>query len=213
MKRYKTYAGKLTKYQQQKQNKFKRVFLLALFLCIAIGTTYEAIQANLREEECKMSNTTQNELTLHHEPPVASEKVLGEEIEVEIITLHTNRPDIETQIHLIAEEECNKRGHGDFCIKDMLAMAWTESRLDPNAIGDNGASHGLYQIHLGYHPHITQAQARDIEFSIKWTLDRLEKYNYPVYRSYAIRRHNGSATNPRTLAYLDSVNSTVFWSK
>jgi hypothetical protein len=210
VKKYKTYAGKPTKYQRERAYKQKKIFLLACAFFLILGLNYERIMVNA---EVKRYNHTKLEQTAHHEHPVASGEALEGKPKVEITTLYTNRPDIETQIHLIAEEECNKRGHGDFCIKDMLAMAWTESRLDPNAIGDNGASHGLYQIHLGYHPHITQAQARDIEFSIKWTLDRLEKYNYPVYRSYAIRRHNGSATNPRTLAYLDSVNSTVFWSK
>jgi soluble lytic murein transglycosylase-like protein len=88
-----------------------------------------------------------------------------------------------------------------------MAMAWTESRFNVNAIGDNGASQGLYQIHLGYHPEITQAQARDIEFSTNWTLNRLIAYGYPVYRSYAVMKHNGTPNTPNTLAYLSRVNN------
>lgn len=111
------------------------------------------------------------------------------------------------QIRQIAKEECGKRDLDSYCINDLVAMAWTESRFDSNAIGDNGASHGLYQIHLGYHKHIAQEQARDIRFSIKWTLNRMEHYGYPVYRSYAIMKHNGTPNTPNTLRYLASVNN------
>jgi hypothetical protein len=117
---------------------------------------------------------------------------------------------VEEQIRAIAEKECEKRGLAEYCIKDILSMAWVESRLNPNAIGDGGKSHGILQIHLGYHKHVTVEQAQDIEFSIKWTLDRMTHYGYPEYRSYAIRRHNGSATNPLTLNYLQKVNNSEY---
>ena len=111
------------------------------------------------------------------------------------------------QIRIIANEECGKRGLDSYCVNDLMAMAWTESRFDPNAIGDNGNSHGLYQLHLGYHPEITQEQARDIKFSTNWTLNRLTHYGYPVYRSRSIMKHNGTPNTPNTLRYLASVNN------
>jgi hypothetical protein len=114
---------------------------------------------------------------------------------------------IAEQIRYTAQKECSKRNLGDYCIKDIMGMAWTESRFNKNAIGDNGASHGILQIHLGYHPHITQEQARDIEFSINWALDRMEYYGYPEYRSYAVMKHNGTPNTRRTLNYLASVNN------
>jgi hypothetical protein len=114
---------------------------------------------------------------------------------------------IADQIRIVARQECNKKDLGRYCEDDLMAMAWTESRFNVNAIGDNGASQGLYQIHLGYHPEITQAQARDIEFSTNWTLNRLIAYGYPVYRSYAVMKHNGTPNTPNTLAYLSRVNN------
>ena len=114
---------------------------------------------------------------------------------------------IADQIRIVATNECGKRDLGSYCVNDLLAMAWTESRFNPNAIGDNGNSHGLFQIHLGYHPEITQEQARDINFSINWTLNRLEKYGYPVYRSRSIMKHNGTPNTSNTLKYLASVNN------
>ena len=115
--------------------------------------------------------------------------------------------DTKDKIRAIAIKECSNRNLGEYCINDMLAMAWTESRFNCDVVGDNGNSFGCFQIHRGYHKHITIEQARDIEFSMNWTLKRMVHYGYPVYRSASIRRHNGSLNNPKTLAYLNSVNS------
>jgi hypothetical protein len=54
-----------------------------------------------------------------------------------------------------------------------------------------------------------QEQARDINFNIKWTLDRMIHYGYPVYRSRAIMKHNGTPNTPNTLRYLASINQYV----
>lgn len=110
---------------------------------------------------------------------------------------------------IIAEAEnlCNKYTLGDFCVKDLLGMAWTESRYNDKAIGDGGKSHGLYQIHLGYHPDVTVNQAEDIRFATEWTLKRLLHFGYPEYRSTAIQRHNGTPGTAKTISYLESVNS------
>jgi len=117
---------------------------------------------------------------------------------------------VKDEIVKIAEEECSKRGLEEYCIKDMLAMAWTESRFNCNVVGDSGNSFGCFQIHRGYHKHITVEQARDIEFSLNWTLNRMVHYGYPKYRSYSIMKHNGTPNIPATLAYLSSVNNYSF---
>jgi len=105
---------------------------------------------------------------------------------------------------------CNKHKLDYGCIEDLIAIAHNEKAdFDCDANGDFGASHGCFQIHLGYHQEVTQEQARDANFAAQWTLDRMVKFGYPEYRSSAIRRHNGSATNPKTLVYLNKVNSYI----
>ena len=116
---------------------------------------------------------------------------------------------VKEKLNLIAVEICEDRGLGDYCINDLMAMAFVESNFDNHAIGDHGQSHGLFQIHRGYHRHITIEQARDIRFSAEWTIDRMIHYGYPEYRSNAIRRHNGSPANPKTKLYLEKVNAFV----
>jgi len=114
---------------------------------------------------------------------------------------------IPDQIRIIAKRECKKRNLENYCVEDMLGMAWVESRFNCEVIGDFGASHGCFQIHQGYHKEVTQSQAEDLNFAIKWTLDRLIRKGYPEYRTNAIRSHNGSVTNPATLNYYNMVDS------
>lgn len=47
----------------------------------------------------------------------------------------------------IIEEEFRNAGLGERVIGAAIANAWVESGLNPNAIGDNGASVGLFQLH------------------------------------------------------------------
>lgn len=48
-----------------------------------------------------------------------------------------------------------------------------ESSWNPHAVGDNGSSYGLAQIHLPAHPDVTQQQAQDPTFAIFWTAKEL----------------------------------------
>jgi hypothetical protein len=122
--------------------------------------------------------------------------------------LSVNPLEIENEIKRISKEECGKRKLGDFCQKDLLAIAYTEHRdLNCDRKGDGGKSVGCYQIHLGYHPEVTVEQAKDLKFSIAWTLNRLVANKYPVKRSIAVMKHNGTPWTKKTLAYLKSVNS------
>lgn len=90
------------------------------------------------------------------------------------------------------------------CAKDLKALCTLETNCNPERIGDGGKSYGLYQIHRGYHPDITIEQAKDIEWSTQWTLNRLKYYGYDdsARRDYAIMKHNGTPGTPKTLAYL-----------
>ena len=56
----------------------------------------------------------------------------------------------------------------------LVSLAKCESSLNPFAIGDNGHSRGLFQIHDKYHPEISTEQAMNIEFSTNWTIDMIE---------------------------------------
>ena len=46
-----------------------------------------------------------------------------------------------------------------------------ESGWYPKAIGDNGTSFGLVQIHLPAHPNVTRAEAEDPEFALNFIVD------------------------------------------
>lgn len=52
---------------------------------------------------------------------------------------------------------------------DLKATLTCESHLKPDAIGDQGTSFGIAQIHLPAHPNISKAQALDPAFAIRWT--------------------------------------------
>lgn len=52
--------------------------------------------------------------------------------------------------------------------KEMTETIRCESRFHPDAVGDNGKSFGLAQIHLPAHPDVSKEQALDPDFSIKW---------------------------------------------
>jgi len=57
----------------------------------------------------------------------------------------------------------------------LISLANCESTLNPQAVGDNGNSHGLYQIFLRWHPDVTREQAQDIDFSTSWTANKIRQ--------------------------------------
>jgi hypothetical protein len=48
-----------------------------------------------------------------------------------------------------------------------------ESRHRPEATGDGGESRGLWQIHRGWHPEVSDACAYDVTCSTDWSLERI----------------------------------------
>lgn len=49
-----------------------------------------------------------------------------------------------------------------------------ESGWSEHAVGDQGTSFGLAQIHLPAHPNVSRSQAEDPRFAINWTADELK---------------------------------------
>ncbi len=169
--KYKTYKGKPTKYQREKAYKQKKIFLLSCAFFLIFGLNYERIMVNA---EAKRHNP-KLEQTAHHEPPVASESIPESETKVEITTLYTNRPDIETQIHLIAEE-MGRKEWGEYLTK----LAYCESRLDPNAVNDKGNNpadskdRGLFQYNSYWQSHISDECAFDVDCATRNTIKMIE---------------------------------------
>lgn len=60
---------------------------------------------------------------------------------------------------------------------EVIGTMKCESGFRPNAIGDNGTSYGLSQIHLPAHPHITKEQALDPKFAIDFMVDEFAQGN------------------------------------
>jgi len=50
----------------------------------------------------------------------------------------------------------------------MVKVAICESNLNPRAVGDQGHSRGISQIHSRYHPEVTDAQAFDPAFAAEF---------------------------------------------
>lgn len=87
-------------------------------------------------------------------------------------------------------EVCTERGYGEDCAKHLLGMLWKESNNVATAVGDRGKARGYFQIHYRLHK-ISIACAEDLKCSADWTIDYLERNQYPKYVKYAIQCHNG----------------------
>ena len=74
---------------------------------------------------------------------------------------------VEERIIKVAKE--NNFKWTDYLVK----LARCESTLNPYAVGDSGKSRGLFQIHKGYHPTVSDEQAFSVEWSTKWTMDKI----------------------------------------
>ena len=114
------------------------------------------------------------------------------------------------EIEKAAKVACKARDLGDYCVADLMGIAYAEHHdFDCSKNGDSGSSVGCFQIYRKVHKSITVEQASDIQWSTNWTLNRLISKGYGEYRSFAIRSHNGSPYIPKTKAYLDTVNKFV----
>jgi len=93
--------------------------------------------------------------------------------QVEIVKIEIEEPsylfsyqqDIQNRIRELEPELANT----------LILLANCESTLNPLAVGDNGHSHGLYQIYLRWHPDVTLEQAQDIDFATNWTANKIRQ--------------------------------------
>lgn len=59
-----------------------------------------------------------------------------------------------------------------------------ESGFNAKAVGDQGQSFGMAQIHLPSHPDITREQALDPFFAIDWTAQQFKEGNANLWTCY-----------------------------
>lgn len=111
------------------------------------------------------------------------EQALGAELPVYIV----ERP---PTVQSVLLQICRDRGYGVDCAKTLLGMAWKETNLVGNAVGDSGRAVGYFQIHYRLHG-ITLECARDLRCAADWTISYLEHNGYPEYKRVAIQCHNG----------------------
>ena len=68
----------------------------------------------------------------------------------------------------------------------LRAVMRCESRMDPWAIGDKGKSRGLWQIHSGFNPTVSDEEAFGVRASTRWAVRRIlrgEGYKWSCFRS------------------------------
>lgn len=106
----------------------------------------------------------------------------------------------------ILKKVCEEEGFENNCWKTLYGMMMVESRGNTDTVGDGGRSYGPFQIQVRMH-NVSIPCAKDIECAAQWTLKRMIANGYPTFRSYSIRRHNGSG--PLTATYLQRVNQAA----
>lgn len=88
-----------------------------------------------------------------------------------------------------------------------------ETQGDCDRIGDwqmDKPSIGCFQISLHYHPEVKLSQATDLEWSAKWTADRMKKtLDATGSMDMAIMRHNGDPNNQTVQQYLKDVKANM----
>lgn len=179
--------------------------LYVLIAVILVGS----IQAILSKDTTEVSVISENIETAHLEAPVAPQATSSELLSNGDRVIYTKTPyfDNEVQVWLASEQACQSVNLGEQCLKDLMAMAWTESRsFNYRAMGDGNKSYGAWQIHRGYHPDVTVEQATDPYWAAKWTIKRLIAKGYLKDREFAIRSHNGNPMSTSTLPYIQTVN-------
>lgn len=67
----------------------------------------------------------------------------------------------------------------------LIRLAACESTLNPEAVGDYGHSHGLYQIFLRWHPDVSLDQARDIDFATRWSAKKIRQGKGHIWTCWA----------------------------
>jgi len=103
-------------------------------------------------------------------------------VEDAIVSLHKSeysKEDIITLIGLYAE----KYGVDRYTMQQVV---YHESQYNVNAIGDNGMSHGLSQIHLPSHKTVTKEEARDPHFALTFLAENLKAGRGRMWTAYRL---------------------------
>lgn len=194
-------------------NKLKAGFIVSLFATMLLGNGIIALQTGsiLPQDEKNSESGIVSQLNNSN----ASTGQLGANKElpqVEMIRIKTAFEQNEITIRLASEQACKYVGlDNKECQEDLVGIAYTETRsFNCQSYGDSGLARGCFQIHRGYHPEITVAQAEDPYWAAIWTIKRMvNSYGYPKNRETAIRGHNGNPYKSTTLKYFETVNSFV----
>jgi hypothetical protein len=143
----KTYNRRLTKHQHAKAKHYQITILLAIALsAVIIG--HQSLKPIFTPDRPAPPSILIGRLPINQNKPTAS------------LTI----PD---RIRIIARQENFK--WPDYLVR----LSYCESRHDPLAIGDQGNSRGLFQIHKKYHPEVSTLQAFNIEYATKWTINMI----------------------------------------
>ncbi len=199
---YKTYKKRPTAYQAKQKRKltslslvFASLFTLSAYSALSDTLTANRLQQALSALLPSHATTTKTSITP--------------------LTILPAKNDGERETWLASFQACEKHGLNETieqlndCAGTLHAIAATETGNSFNllSVGDSGKSQGAFQIHQGYHPNITTAQAQDPYFSADWTLARMINNDYKTNSNRAIMKHNGTPNTSKTLAYLNKVNS------
>jgi len=204
------YNSKKQKIQPKKGLRIKKttVALFALLTAISVvALQFRGLISDISpSESVQVPRVTNSQVSVEQVKEVANIKP-DALLKFRPKTQHTSS---EFDAYKAVIEACKHHGlDNENCRLDLMGIIYRETGDFTNKIGDGGKSYGVFQIHLGYHKHITVEQANDIYFATKWTLARMIHNGYKNDRDRAIRMHNGSPTNPKTYAYLQTVNSYI----
>jgi len=225
MRKNKTYKKRLTRYRQEKRSHDFMLggFIIAFMLCAGSNMIYDVITEKkegpiMAQEEIQGINThetSENIVAVANIQKNAYSSADYEQLSdgTKLIPIKTPYFDAEVNIRLASEQACKYIGAEKWsgekqCIEDLVGIAYAETRsFNCKSSGDSGKAKGCFQIHLGYHPQVTVAQAEDPFWAAIWTAKRLVSKGYPKYRSNSIMAHNGTPGTDKTLSYLATVNS------
>ena len=197
--------------QFAKEEPYSRLASLCGFIVIVAGISIIGLNLYRQNKKIEQVEIKQEQQIVEIKEVKEEVKEVKEEVvEVKKVVSTIEKQNDYFEIEQSAKVACKARDLGDYCVADLMGIAYAEHHdFDCSKNGDSGSSVGCFQIYRKVHKSITVEQASDIQWSTNWTLNRLISKGYPTYRSHAVRSHNGSPYIPKTKAYLDTVNKFV----
>lgn len=90
-------------------------------------------------------------------------------------------PEKPTDLKMLSDYYAEKYGVSKNVMRTVVQC---ESRWNTNAIGDNGNSHGLVQIHLPSHPTILKVEATNPDFALNFLAKNLSQGKGAMWTCY-----------------------------